>query len=63
MQREGIAVGGDHDGETIVCDEFGYTMDTNKVWWISETKEKFTYEDGRFYPYDGPIVHGTGYTF
>lgn len=63
MQREGTAVGGDRNGETITCEEFGYTMDTRKVWWIAETKEKFTYEDGCFFPYDGPIVHGTGYTF
>ncbi len=63
MQREGVVVGGIHNGDKIVCDDFGYTPTTERVWWIPDTKEKFTYEDGYYYPYEGPIVHGTGYTF
>ena len=63
MKREGIAVGGEHNGETITCEEYGYTPTTVKIWWIRETKEKFSYEDGEFYPYEGPVVFGTGYTF
>ena len=42
---------------------FGYTPDTMRIWWLPATKEKFSYEDGCFYPYDGPVIHGTGYTF
>lgn len=63
MQREGVVVGGKRDGETITCEEFGYTPTTLKIWWLPDTKEKFSYEDGRYYPYEGPIVHGTGYSF
>lgn len=48
-----------HDGESISCEPFGYTPDTMKIWWLPETKEKFSYEDGCFYPYDGPVIHGT----
>lgn len=63
MQREGAVIGGEHDGETITCEEFGHSPATEKIWWLPETKEKFSYEDGGFIPYDGYIVHGTGYSF
>lgn len=63
MKREGIVCGGEHDGETIACEPFGYTPTTTQIWWLPETKEKFSFENGEFYPYDGPVIHGTGYTF
>ncbi len=63
MQREGKVIGGAHDGEIVSCEEYGYTPATVKIWWIRESKEKFSYEDGEFRPYDGPVIFGTGYTF
>ncbi len=63
MEREGRACGGEHDGEMLVCEEFGYAPDTTKVWWLPHTKERFTYEDGEFFPFDGYVIHGTGYSF
>ena len=54
MEREGTVCGGEHDGDT---------PDTMRIWWLPATKEKFSYEDGCFCPYDGPVIHGTGYTF
>lgn len=63
MEREGRVAGGPHDGEQIVCEGFGYTPTTLRVWWLPDTKEKFLLEDDVFLPYDGPVIHGTGYTF
>lgn len=63
MKREGVVCGGEHDGETIACEPFGYTPSTMQIWWVPETKELFSYDDGEFFPYEGPVIHGTGYTF
>ena len=63
MQREGRVCGGAHDGMTITCEEYGFTPTTERIWWIPTTKELFSYEDGIFHPYEGPVIHGTGYTF
>ncbi len=63
MRREGIVRGGVRNGESITCDEYGYSPATLRIWWIPETKELFSFEDGEFRPYDGPVIHGTGYTF
>ena len=58
-----MALDGVHEGTRITCEEFGYTPSTQKVWWIPSTKEKFTLDELGFLPYDGPVIHGTGYTF
>lgn len=63
MEREGVVNGGVHDGELISCEPFGYAPDTTRVWWLAQSKEKFTYDEDGFHPYEGPVVHGTGYTF
>ena len=63
MKREAVVYGGEHDGEAITCEDFGYTPDTRMIWWIPETKELFSYENEMFIPYDGPVIHGTGYSF
>lgn len=63
ITREGTACGGAHDGAVITCEEYGYAIDSTKVWWIPETKELFTYEGGEFIPFDGPVIHGSEYSF
>ena len=49
--------------ESITCEEFGYTPGTERVWWIPQTKEKFLLRSRGFQPYDGPVIHGTGYSW
>ena len=39
MEREGTVCGGEHDGEPISCEPFGYTPDTMRIWWLPATKE------------------------
>ena len=51
MEREGTVYGGEHDGEPISCEPFGYTPDTMRIWWLPATKEKFSYEDGCCYTF------------
>ena len=67
MKRTAIAMEyGEEIGE-VTCDSFGYTMDARQVWWIPETKKKYLYIDlgdfAYFDLYEGPVVHGTGYSF
>lgn len=47
----------------ITCEIYGYAINTTPIFWLESTKETFTYAYDCFVPYDGPIVHGTGYSF
>ena len=69
MHRTAMAV--DEFGEEVgeeTCDRFGYTPSAQQVWWNPETKKKYLHVEisddfSYFEPYDGPVVHGTGYSF
>lgn len=68
MRRTAVEL--DEFGEEIgelECESFGSTMDTRPVWWNPETKKKYLYldlgDEAYFQPYEGPVIHGTGYTF
>lgn len=63
MQRTAPVVGDEKGREELTCESYGYTMDGDQIWWIPETKETFVFAWDVFRPYDGPVLHGTGYTF
>lgn len=63
MQKTLPIVGDPLGRDEVTCEPFGYTIDASEVWWIPQTKEKFVLSWDEFRPYDGPVVHGTGYTF
>lgn len=69
MRRTAMVV--DEFGEEVgeeTLERFGFTPEATQVWWDPATKRKFLHVDvsgdlNYFEPYDGPVVHGTGYSF